>query len=245
MYFGISNTGSRDLPFLVNSKSSWKNDGSMVFRSDSTQAARLVMKHVVGFHHESGPTVTNNGSICLYNTMWQTESSISGSGCIFVGAGSFLTLQLKSGKQSWSISEAQTIFLEAPSSHLRISGLSTSLSTKPVIKVHGFGGNNLIDFHLGDVEAQHQYFPNTGRLTVFVSGQPKVEFDIGTGYDSSLFDVSKVQKTMIMRYSGPPGGSSGDSSSCKCVSKFPQAPEDTSASSLSAAVSELESEYFC
>ncbi|OBA23167.1 hypothetical protein METBIDRAFT_101336 [Metschnikowia bicuspidata var. bicuspidata NRRL YB-4993] len=230
MYFGTSGSDKRHVPFVILSRFMWENSGLMVFRSDSTRSG-LIMRREAYPGEGINPTITNNGLICLYKTLWYTKSDIIGSGGIFVGADAFLTLEFESGERIFSISENQTIFLEAHSSHLRVYGLGTSPST---IKVRSFGMENLIEFYVGDAEAQHTYFPETGKLTFNVSDQSQIEFDIGKGYQPKWFQISKAGNFMNMRYTGSPGMYSHNISGYQCDSKFPQAPVSIFASSSSA-----------
>ncbi|KAM9930323.1 hypothetical protein OXX80_009437, partial [Metschnikowia pulcherrima] len=85
MYLGVSGATLSGTPFRVRSTSTWSNTGMMVFERSSGTSASVDIG-------SSLSSVTNAGSICLYNTDWSQTITIEGSGCITVGESSQLTL---------------------------------------------------------------------------------------------------------------------------------------------------------
>ncbi|OBA19696.1 hypothetical protein METBIDRAFT_33330, partial [Metschnikowia bicuspidata var. bicuspidata NRRL YB-4993] len=225
MYFGISGAPLVGTPFIVTSVTSWTNSGMMVFRRASGGSALLVIEQVLGGDGLS--RITNDGSICLYNTFWLQTTSIDGSGCITVGSGAELDLQLAVGTLLFSVAETQTIYLESSDSVLSILGLSVSLIPDNTIKVAGFGNGNTI--HLDILFLSYSYSSTTGILTLSLTFLLEVDIDIGTGYDESLFSTSSTLISRSISYSGPAPNSIP--AVCSCVSSFPEVTTTAIASS--------------
>ncbi|OBA19410.1 hypothetical protein METBIDRAFT_46484, partial [Metschnikowia bicuspidata var. bicuspidata NRRL YB-4993] len=227
MYFGISGATLIGSPFIVTSVTSWSNTGMMVFRRESSGGALLVIEQVLG---DGGLSrITNDGSICLYNTYWLQTTSIDGTGCITVGPGAEMGLQLAVGELLFSLAETQTVYLASSNSVLSILGLSVSLIPDNPIKVAGFGGGNSIQVNL--VFIGNSYDPSTGILTLSLTGLLLVEFDIGLGYQSSGFSASPPLLNRRITYNDPAPNEIPDT--CFCLFTFP----DVTTTALSSATS--------
>ncbi|KAM9887534.1 hypothetical protein OXX79_013561, partial [Metschnikowia pulcherrima] len=235
MYMGVSSATLVGTPFTVTSVSSWSNSGMMVFRRASGSAGSLVIEQVVGSGGLS--SITNSGSICLYNVDWTQTTNIVGSGCITVGSGSELNLQIAVGSVAFSVSTTQTIYLSSSDSALNVVGLSTGLGSYPTYKVAGFGGGNTININL--YFTSYSYSSSTGILTLsslFLFG---IDFNIGKGYKSSLFSTVSALTGRSITYSGSAPNSAP--AVCSCVYSFPSVTTTPLASSTSTSASSTRS----
>ncbi|OBA24174.1 hypothetical protein METBIDRAFT_30503 [Metschnikowia bicuspidata var. bicuspidata NRRL YB-4993] len=213
MYLGDSGAESAVFPITISSANSWYNSGSMVFRRESGPRVPLDLRGSLF----DIPSIENYGSICLYNTLWETKTSIIGSGCISVGSGSLLELALDKDQV------LQAITLESADSDLKISKFGTSLSA-PVIRIAGFGGNNKISFDkVIEGTDKLSYSEETGRLSILDATKTVLLLDIGTGYDAGEFKVTQSESGSTVVYDkAVPQDSRQDG--CGCVSEFPNSP---------------------
>ncbi|KAM9905612.1 hypothetical protein OXX79_002052, partial [Metschnikowia pulcherrima] len=223
MFFGVSGATLLNTPYYVKSVYSWSNTGMMVFKRTSGSAGSVVIHSSVD---SSGvPTITNAGSICLYNTDWTQSTSIKGSGCITVGPESHFNLEMT----AYSISAAQTFYLSSADSVLSIHGVVPGSSAFPTYRVAGFGDGNTININLSFT--RFSYSATTGVLTLS-SALFTVYFNIGTGYKSSLFSTNAAMMGRSITYNGPPPNSAP--AICSCEWSFPSVTTSTIASSTPA-----------
>ncbi|OBA21773.1 hypothetical protein METBIDRAFT_24535, partial [Metschnikowia bicuspidata var. bicuspidata NRRL YB-4993] len=227
MYFGISGATIVGTPFIVTSVTSWSNDGMMVFRRASGDSALLVIEQVVGSGGLS--TILNDGSICLYNTYWLQTTSIVGSGCITVGSGSEMQLQLSVGTLLFSVAESQTIYLASSDSVLSILGLSLSLLPDNTITVAGFGNGNKIELDI--LFLSYTYSSTTGILRLTLAILLSVEIYIGPGYNSLYFSTASTLLSKSISYSRSPPNAAP--AICACSYNFPEVTTTALSSSTS------------
>ncbi|KAM9927263.1 hypothetical protein OXX80_010342, partial [Metschnikowia pulcherrima] len=175
------------------------------------------------------PSITNHGAICLYNVDWKQTTSIEGSGCIIVASGSILHLQVAFGSLAYSVSSSQTIHLSSPKSVLSVHGLSPGLRSYPNYKVSGFGGGNEIRINL--YFTRYSYSSSTGVLTLSSLLVFKIDFNIGTGYSSSLFKIFQAETGRGISYIG--NGPDNAPSACSCIRSPPRITTTASTSSSS------------
>ncbi|RCK56374.1 Cell wall protein RBR3 [Candida viswanathii] len=172
MYFGASLAHISCYTNLV--AKSWSNSGVLeVYRDNSREHCASV---VLGSHEG----ITNNGHICLYNHDYRQANTILGTGCITIGANSYVELK------THYTSSGQTIVFEGSSGTLEFLG-----SPEATIKVAGFGNDNVIrsdhTLHASSPNEAYEYNSYTGMLTLRHHKLVK-EFEIGLGYDSRLFE---------------------------------------------------------
>ncbi|OBA21852.1 hypothetical protein METBIDRAFT_19111, partial [Metschnikowia bicuspidata var. bicuspidata NRRL YB-4993] len=101
MYFGINGSISGSLPFSVTSVNSWSNTGKMIFHAAHGEKARLRIRRYVA--DDVTNSISNNGTICLNNTLWPVHTNIEGNGCIAVGM--YGQIDLLFSKSTYHISE--------------------------------------------------------------------------------------------------------------------------------------------
>ncbi|RCK60289.1 Cell wall protein RBR3 [Candida viswanathii] len=207
MYFGASLAHISSYTNLV--AKSWSNNGVLEVYRDNTREHRGSV--VLGSHEG----ITNNGHICLYNHDYQQANTILGTGCITIGANSYVELK------THYTSSGQTIVFEGSSGTLEVLG-----SADARIKVAGFGNGNIIrsghTLHASSPNEAYQYNSYTGILTLRHHKLVK-EFEIGLGYDSRLFEqVSHYG--VAYRGPVPEGATSSDKCLQGCGLVFPTDP---------------------
>ena len=227
IYLGVSGATLRGTPFTITSVTDWSNTGMIVLERSLGIAAPVVIQQILSL---SGiPSITNHGAICLYNVDWKQTTSIEGSGCIIVASGSILHLQVAFGSLAYSVSSSQTIHLSSPKSVLSVHGLSPGLKSYPNYKVSGFGGGNEIRINL--YFTRYSYSSSTGVLTLSSLLVFKIDFNIGTGYSSSLFKIFQAETGRGISYIG--NGPDNAPSACSCIRSPPRITTTASTSSSS------------
>ncbi|OBA21787.1 hypothetical protein METBIDRAFT_10716 [Metschnikowia bicuspidata var. bicuspidata NRRL YB-4993] len=216
MFFGISSAPDDISPFIVTSEAGWRNQGMMVFRKEVVSTASLIL----GASGERPSTIVNDGSICLYNTFWQTSTSILGDGCIKVDHGSILDLNFAGGH---SVAKNQTFLLESPGSVFRITGVDEDLPSVPVIKVGGLGDGNAIDFDFS-LNATRSFVYSLEKVSIMgLSESPLIKIEIGPGYvlESLVLSTGPIGSRLSYELPVP----HGHVHVCRCQSEFPDIPE--------------------
>ncbi|ODV76939.1 uncharacterized protein CANTADRAFT_32420, partial [Suhomyces tanzawaensis NRRL Y-17324] len=226
MYLG--GDGSVGVPIMSLTAADWTNNGFLSFYQNTRSGGVVTLGALL--------PITNNGQICLFNEAYVQSSPVRGSGCITVGEESTVWIQ----NSLLSFSEDQTIYLESPSSAIRVEALSLSQT----FTVEGFGNGNLIGLSLPlnlDTILTKPYVYNaaTGVLTLN-SGLLTQNFHIGTGYNPNLFEVVNANYggliTIVLNggviYNGPPPAA-GAPAACQPCSTFPEAPGTSTTSSAS------------
>ncbi|RLV94914.1 hypothetical protein JA1_001434 [Spathaspora sp. JA1] len=160
--------------------------------------------------------VINTGNICFYDSMVDATNP-SGNGCMALYDSTF---SLYSPQDNFNPS----IVFEGGASQFYIeTGGQNALYT-----LIQFGGGHTITAP-NDGFSALSYSPDTGIAVVQQNGY-QLSFDVGPGYDSSLFTYTNRVTYIIVSYGAavPPGANSGG---CSCVSIPP--PTATTASSTS------------
>lgn len=126
------------------------------------------------------------------------------------------------------IDSDQTIYLSSASSRFLL--LTGGVLSGPRIKVAGFGNGNRIVIDL--TFTTYSYDADTGILSVTLLGLINVEFDIGLGYSSDLFNDNVVLGTLGSQiwYEEAPPNSFPSDCSCKPLS-YPPTSKTTLSSS--------------
>ena len=214
----------------------WHNNGLLVL----AQAKRTSALANLGFPTGS---IENQGSICLFGTAYQQLTSITGSGCISADRDS--TIYIFSSLLP--IATTQTLYLADRASSIVIQPVTLPAT----YTVRGFGNGNKVGISLPLLSVPllgqpASYDPSSGVLTLrgLGVGLLSQRFQIGTGYDSSLFEIvtddgAGLPTTLLgsVRYNGPvPNNAVPASCNCKCVTQEP-----TESSSLSSSTSEQSS----
>ncbi|OBA22997.1 hypothetical protein METBIDRAFT_96132 [Metschnikowia bicuspidata var. bicuspidata NRRL YB-4993] len=214
MFFGGSLARDGTKPFIIDFKNEWHNTGMIVFRRNYGK----VPLYINGFT-DGTPVIKNSGSICLYSTTWDVQTTIEGNGCISVGYDSILHVELRQNRVR--APSGQVIYLESFNSYLRISGLRLELHYEPEFKVAGFGQNNVIEF---DIDINHisllNYHADSGTIFVASDRYLDVSFVIGKGYDGFAIKVTLSPNGSKLTYDRPVPDVSRPSE-CRCQSHFP------------------------
>ncbi|OBA16975.1 hypothetical protein METBIDRAFT_33875 [Metschnikowia bicuspidata var. bicuspidata NRRL YB-4993] len=212
--FGICTNQTQSIPFVVASFGLWINRGKMIFQKGIGSMTEL---YIVG--KSAGNdflAITNNGSICLYNTHWNTNMDIKGHGCVAVGSDSRLEISFARGENA--VQNTQTIYLESPASVLAISGL-TSLLTPPFINIAGFGQHNWIDLDIefNNLTTEYDYFGHSGLLVIKLSKRQVVQIQIGESYDLRYLKLTSGPAGSRLVYELPSPNTPPSACSCKPI----------------------------
>ncbi|KHC44619.1 hypothetical protein W5O_02308, partial [Candida albicans Ca6] len=218
----------------------WHNNGLLVL----AQAKRTSALANLGFPTGS---IENQGSICLFGTAYQQLTSITGSGCISADRDS--TIYIFSSLLP--IATTQTLYLADRASSIVIQPVTLPAT----YTVRGFGNGNKVGISLPLLsvpllgQPAYSYDPSSGVLTLrgLGVGLLSQRFQIGTGYDSSLFEIvtddgAGLPTTLLgsVRYNGPVPNNAVPAS-CNCKYVPPSPGTDESSSSLSSSTSEQSS----
>ncbi|ODV78231.1 uncharacterized protein CANTADRAFT_84623, partial [Suhomyces tanzawaensis NRRL Y-17324] len=218
MYLG--GDGSNATPVMSITSLLWTNNGFLSFYQNTRSGGVVTLGAVL--------PITNAGQICLFKEAYVQTTAINGAGCITVGEDSTVWIQ----NSLLAVSEDQTIYLESPSSAIRVEALSLSQT----FEVAGYGNGNLIGLSLPlNLDTilldPFRYDARTGVLTL-ISGIFTQNFQIGTGYTPSLFEVVNANYggliTTVLRggvvYNGPIPAGSTPAANCRDCQPFPDAP---------------------
>ncbi|CAN3371209.1 hypothetical protein DICA3_F38886 [Diutina catenulata] len=169
----------------------------------------------------SGLDVNNNGAICLYNFLWEQQTSVSGSGCIRVQEKgvAYISNPLLQVKQ--------TISLDTPSSAIRVRGIKSS----DALVVAGYGNGNLLS---SDKRITNwEYNASTGIVTIYTDFLRfiSVKFNIGKGYDKTQFKLDSVSfgrftpSNNVLRYMGAVPSGANSAAHCRPCAREPAQPD--------------------
>ncbi|RLV84369.1 Hyphally regulated cell wall protein 3, partial [Meyerozyma sp. JA9] len=229
----LAGDGSVGTPVMSITSASWQNNGLIVFSQRVLSSGFVTLGTAAG-------SITNDGTICLINEVYDQTTAISGSGCFDIGVDSNVWIQ----NSLLSVDTSQTFYLSSPSSSMRVEALSLSQT----FKVAGFGNGNILGLSLPITS--WNYNPITGILTL-TDVLLSQKFNIGLGYVSSNFNVittdfGGVLTTVInggIRYNGPPPARSNQPTACSACLPLPTPPgiDDTSSSIVSSATSSVAS----
>jgi hypothetical protein len=111
MYLG--GDGGFGLPLMSITTPSWTNNGLMVFYQNTRSTGATLLGAPLG-------SITNDGTICFTNQFYQQTTSINGNGCLVARTGGNIYIQ----NSLLPVDPAQTIYLETPSSSLKVQSLS-------------------------------------------------------------------------------------------------------------------------
>ncbi|CCD26649.1 uncharacterized protein NDAI_0I00800 [Naumovozyma dairenensis CBS 421] len=238
MFFAGSYKGTSNA-FNINPSTSLINTGTIQFSQDAIGSSEADLK---------SESITNDGTICLQNMKSIIQSDVNGNGCFDIGVNSMYVIQ---GKDT-AIATNQTFYLSSTTSSL----YSESNALTDNIIVRGFGNGNTLTFRTSVVSSS--YDSETGILSVNLFPFIYHDYNIGLGYDSSLFQVKSVSNSITpdlinngLAYLGPPPTSSRPAvcSVCQPIPWIPfppldiPAPYTTTIVSNTSTISEIVSFY--
>ncbi|KAK6873629.1 Cell wall protein RBR3, partial [Candida tropicalis] len=218
MYMGASGV----LPSVMSiTAASWDNENLMVFYQNQRNSGNVLLGTPLG-------SITNNGNICLFDSVYQQTTAIKGSGCITADDDSTIYIS----NSLLSVDTNQNLYLKDSDSSI----IAQALSTPQTFNVYGFGNGNKIGVTLPLVGnlipsyPAYSYDESTGILTLrnlLVTQR----FNIGTGYDPDLFQIvtdsgAGLPSTVLgsLQYNGPvPDRTLPSSCQIECK-QLPEAP---------------------
>ena len=172
--------------------------------------------------------ITNDGTICLSNQVYQQSTVIYGSGCFVTEEDSTIYIP----NSLLSVDQNQNFYLKDSKSSIIVE----ALSAPQTFNVYGFGNGNKIGLTIPLLGNLLPYYPaysydeSTGILTLrnLLLTQ---KFNIGKGYDSDLFKIvtdsgAGLPSTLLgsLQYNGPvPDQSLPSSCQVECK-QLPDAP---------------------
>ncbi|KAK6872148.1 Cell wall protein RBR3, partial [Candida tropicalis] len=218
MYMGASGI----LPSVMSiTAASWDNENLMVFYQNQRNSGNVLLGTALG-------SITNNGNICLFESVYRQTTAIKGSGCITADENSTIYIS----NSLLSVDTNQNLYLKDSQSSI----IAEALSTPQTFNVYGFGNGNKIGVTLPLLGNLLPYYPaysydeSTGILTLrnLLLTQ---KFNIGKGYDSDLFKIvtdsgAGLPSTLLgsLQYNGPVPDQSLPSSCQIDCKQLPDAP---------------------
>ncbi|WPK27771.1 hypothetical protein PUMCH_005171 [Australozyma saopauloensis] len=199
---------------------SWENSGTMVFYSSALVLLSAVTLTALN-------SVENDGAICLINYFLPQSSAYTGIGCFNIGLNSDMTVLPSNPVLSFD--NRLTIALSTPTSTFSAVSVSVNFLSNTVYKIRGFGNMNTISIDCGFTSINYDSL--TGILTAYLVLWPlEIDFDIGTGYDSTKFvygGLFIISNTIQYNGKVPAGGKIPGICSCP---DFPLPPTKPSTS---------------
>ncbi|CAL1205630.1 unnamed protein product [Candida parapsilosis] len=219
MYLGASGIVASTMSITA---ASWKNTGLLVFYQNQRNEGIVNSGAPLG-------TINNNGQICFHNEVYHQTTSIAGTGCITADRDSSIYIT----NAALSVSTGQTFYLADGASSMIVQ----ALSTPQTFNVRNFGQVNGIANKIGLsiplfalIGSAWSYNSATGILTLRGAGLLSQYFNIGTGYDSSKFQVvtdsgAGLPSTLwgSIQYNGPVPNP-GLPSQCRVCKSLPDIP---------------------
>ena len=219
MYLGASGIVASTMSITA---ASWKNTGLLVFYQNQRNEGIVNLGAPLG-------TINNNGQICFHNEVYHQTTSIAGTGCITADRDSSIYIT----NAALSVSTGQTFYLADGASSMIVQ----ALSTPQTFNVRNFGQVNGIANKIGLsiplfalIGSAWSYNSATGILTLRGAGLLLQYFNIGTGYDSSKFQVvtdsgAGLPSTLwgSIQYNGPVPNP-GLPSQCRVCKSLPDIP---------------------
>ncbi|CCG25649.1 Iff5 GPI-anchored protein [Candida orthopsilosis Co 90-125] len=219
MYLGASGVVASNMGITA---ASWKNTGLLVFYQNQRNEGYVNLGTALG-------AISNNGQICFHNEVYQQTTTIAGTGCITADADSSIYIT----NAALSVSTGQTFYLADGKSSMIVQ----ALSTPQTFNVRNFGQVNGVANKIGLtiplfalIGNPWSYNSATGVLTLKGAGLLSQYFNIGTGYDSSKFQVvtdngAGLPSTLLgsIQYNGPVPNP-GLPSQCRVCKSLPQIP---------------------
>ncbi|CAL1190767.1 unnamed protein product [Candida parapsilosis] len=219
MYLGASGIVASTMSITA---ASWKNTGLLVFYQNQRNEGIVNSGAPLG-------TINNNGQICFHNEVYHQTTSIAGTGCITADRDSSIYIT----NAALSVSTGQTFYLADGASSMIVQ----ALSTPQTFNVRNFGQVNGIANKIGLsiplfalIGSAWSYNSATGILTLRGAGLLSQYLNIGTGYDSSKFQVvtdsgAGLPSTLwgSIQYNGPVPNP-GLPSQCRVCKSLPDIP---------------------
>ncbi|KAK6459804.1 Hyphally regulated cell wall protein N-terminal-domain-containing protein [Scheffersomyces xylosifermentans] len=206
----------------------WSNTGLLVFYQQTRSNGVVTLGAPL-------TTISNPGTICLYNEIYQSTTSISGSGCIVADQNSAIFL----ANGLLSVSSSQTLYLADSASSIRVN----AVALPQTFTVAGYGNGNIIGLDIpifATLGPAWSYSSSTGILTLNGAGLLSQKFNIGTGYINSNFKIVTdpgVGLTSVglgaLQYNGPIPAGANKPTNCLTCKTLPPAPGTSATASTS------------
>ncbi|EAZ63274.2 hyphally regulated cell wall protein, partial [Scheffersomyces stipitis CBS 6054] len=214
--FYLGGDGSVGVPIMAITSLTFNNNGLMVFYQNQRSTGVVTLG-------APAATIHNNGQICLYNEIYQQTTAVDGTGCITAQADSSVFIS----NALVPFAQTQTIYLESDTASVR----ATAISTPQTFTVANFGNGNIIGLDIPLVTlpglSSYSYDATSGILTLRGAGLLSQKFDIGTGYDTTLFSITTDPGLGLVSvplgavtYSGPPP-TPGQPDACQACKPLP------------------------
>ncbi|KAK6459805.1 Hyphally-regulated cell wall protein, partial [Scheffersomyces xylosifermentans] len=226
MYLG--GNGSVGTPIMSITAPVWSNTGLLVFYQQTRSNGVVTLGAPL-------TTISNPGTICLYNEIYQSTTSISGSGCIVADQNSAIFL----ANGLLSVSSSQTLYLADSASSIRVN----AVALPQTFTVAGYGNGNIIGLDIpifATLGPAWSYSSSTGILTLNGAGLLSQKFNIGTGYINSNFKIVTdpgVGLTSVglgaLQYNGPIPAGANKPTNCLTCKTLPPAPGTSATASTS------------
>ncbi|ABN65247.2 hypothetical protein PICST_43205, partial [Scheffersomyces stipitis CBS 6054] len=199
MYLGAD--GSVGIPSISITTPVWNNNGLLVFYQNTRTTGPVNLGTI-------GLTINNNGQICFYNELYTQTTNIAGTGCMTLNDDSSIFFS----NTLLNIDSNQVFYLADSASSIR----ATAISAPKTYNVAGFGNGNKIGLDIPLVNIPpllnaYSYDTTTGILTLRGAGLLSMNFNIGLGYNPSLFSIVTDDNVGLLSvpfgaltYSGPP-----------------------------------------
>ncbi|EMG49037.1 hypothetical protein G210_0291, partial [Candida maltosa Xu316] len=133
-------------------------------------------------------TLQNQGQICFRNHTYMQTTPINGTGCITATAGGAIYIQ----NQNQVINTTQSFYLHGSTASLTVLPVKDNI----LYNVYGYGNGNFIGLTTtlsSNKYPAYAYDSDAGILSL-ASPSYRVNFNIGQGYDPSLFQI--ITKTI-------------------------------------------------
>ncbi|QFZ27046.1 putative cell wall protein [Clavispora lusitaniae] len=228
---GIGNTGGSTMNIWPSLVTVPQNYGTVTYAQSVSRSGGNA------FFGQTGQSVLNEGTICLYQMNFYQRSKVQGTGCYSVGQDSLLIIDQASTNP---LPSSQTIYLSTSSSQVSF-GLSMPSNTFTIV---GWGNGNKIGFLTLVLSATI-----SGSVLTVDVGFFTFTFNVGEGYEQQYISVSSggfsggIFILAYVSYSQPPPSASRPSvcNDCPTIFDFPEPQRSSSSSSDISSSSEVSS----
>ncbi|OVF10219.1 hypothetical protein A9F13_03g03762 [Clavispora lusitaniae] len=228
---GIGNTGGSTMNIWPSLVTVPQNYGTITYAQSVSRSGGNA------FFGQTGQSVLNEGTICLYQMNFYQRSKVQGTGCYSVGQDSLLIIDQANTNP---LPSSQTIYLSTSSSQVSF-GLSMPSNTFTIV---GWGNGNKIGFLTLVLSATI-----SGSVLTVDVGFFTFTFNVGEGYEQQYISVSSggfsggIFILAYVSYSQPPPSASRPSvcNDCPTIFDFPEPQRSSSSSSDISSSSEVSS----
>lgn len=228
---GIGNTGGSTMNIWPSLVTVPQNYGTVTYAQSVSRSGGNA------FFGQTGQSVLNEGTICLYQMNFYQRSKVQGTGCYSVGQDSLLIIDQASTNP---LPSSQTIYLSTSSSQVSF-GLLMPSNTFTIV---GWGNGNKIGFLTLVLSATI-----SGSVLTVDVGFFTFTFNVGEGYEQQYILVLSggfsggIFILAYVSYSQPPPSASRPSvcNDCPTIFDFPEPQRSSSSSSDISSSSEVSS----